>query len=69
MLTNQKTLLERIAQGESSRIRGPRRTALMWIIASGFMLMRLVSRLSLTIYVTGPISGLTHGPSRSMCTS
>lgn len=41
----------------------------MWIIASGFMLMRLVSRLSLTIYVTGPISGLTHGPSRSMCTS
>ena len=36
----------------------------MWLEVSGFMLMRLVSRLSLASNLAWPISGLTQGPSR-----
>ena len=49
MLTKQEVLLERGAQMESSRVREPRRTALpqSWLAVLGFMVMGLVSRLSL----------------------
>ena len=54
MLTKQETLLGRGAQMESRRVREPRRTALPHGSVSGFMVMRLVSRLSLA----------NQGPSR-----
>ena len=53
MLTKQETLLGRGAWVESSRVREPRRTTLPWV--SGFMVMGLVSRLSL-------VNQLTQGP-------
>ena len=48
MLTKQETLLEKGTWVESSRVREPRRTALplAWL-AVGFIVMGLVSRLSL----------------------
>ena len=49
MLTKQEILLGEGAQMESSRVREPRRTALpqSWLAVLGFMVMGLVSRLSL----------------------
>ena len=47
MLTKQEILLGKGAQAESSRVREPRRTALPRGSVSGFMLMGLVSGLSL----------------------
>ena len=47
MLTKQEILLERGTEVESSRVREPRRTAVTWLAVSGFMVMELVSRLSL----------------------
>ena len=46
MLTKQEILLGRGAQAESSRVREPSRTALPFAVF-GFMVMGLVSRLSL----------------------
>ena len=51
MLTRQEILLGKGARAESSRVREPRKTALLqWLTVSGFMVMRLVSRLSLANY-------------------
>ena len=49
VLSKQETLLGRGIQVESSGVREPRRTALpaTWLTVSGFMVMGLVSRLSL----------------------
>ena len=50
MLTKQETLLGRGAWVESSRVRKPKRTALpraTWLAVSGFMVMGLISGLSL----------------------
>ena len=47
MLTKQEILLGNGAWVESSRGREPRRTALPWLAVSGFMVMGLVSGLSL----------------------
>ena len=49
MLTKQEILLGKGTQIESSRVRKPRRTALprTWLAVSGFMVMGLVSGLSL----------------------
>ena len=47
VLTKQEILLGRGAQAESSRVREPSRTALPCAVL-GFMMMGLVSRLSLT---------------------
>ena len=46
MLTKQEILLGKGTRVESSRVREPRSTAL-WLAVSGFMVMELVSRLSL----------------------
>ena len=46
VLTRQEILLGRDTQVQSRRVRGLRRTAL-WLSVSGFMVMGLVSRLSL----------------------
>ena len=52
MLTKQEILLGKGTQVESNRVREPRRTALSgsvgWLSVSGFMVMGLVSRWSLT---------------------
>ena len=48
MLTKQEIFLGKGAWGESSRVREPRKTALpQWLTVSGFMVMGLVSGLSL----------------------
>ena len=47
MLTKQEILLGKGTRVESSRVREPRRTALPWLAVSGFMVMGLVSGLSL----------------------
>ena len=48
MQTEQEILLERGTQVESRRVREPRRAALpLWLEVSGFMVMGLVSGLSL----------------------
>ena len=50
MLIKQEILLGKGTSVESSRVREPRRTALphgSWLTVSGFMVMGLVSRLSL----------------------
>ena len=55
MLTKLGTLLERGAQAESSRVMEPKRTALPPGSVSDFMVMGLVSRLSLTNHLAWPI--------------
>ena len=45
-LTKQENLLRRGAWAKSSRVRGPRRTALPHVTVSDFTVMVLVSRLS-----------------------
>ena len=47
MLTKQEILLGKGIRVESSRVREPRRTAVTWLAVSGFMVMGLVSGLSL----------------------
>ena len=47
MLKKQEILLGKGAQVESRRVREPKRTALLWLAVSGFMVMGLVSGLSL----------------------
>ena len=47
MLTKQEILLGKGTRVESSRVREPRRTALPQLTTSGFMVMGLVSGLSL----------------------
>ena len=47
MLTKQEILLGKGTQVESSRVREPRRTAVTRLAVSGFMVMGLVSGLSL----------------------
>ena len=47
MLIKQEILLGRGARVESSRVREPGRTAVTWLAVLGFMVMGLVSRLSL----------------------
>ena len=48
MLTKQEILLGKSTLAESSRVREPRRTALQnWVAVLGFMVMELVSGLSL----------------------
>ena len=47
VLTKQEILLGKDTQVESSRVREPRRTAVTWLAVSGFMVMGLVSGLSL----------------------
>ena len=47
MLKKQEILLGKGAQVESRRVREPKRTALLWLAVSGFMVMGLVSRLPL----------------------
>ena len=47
MLIKQEMLLGRGAWVESSRVREPGRTAVTWLAASGFMVMGLVSGLSM----------------------
>ena len=47
VLTKQEILFGRGPWAESSRVREPRRTAATWLAVLGFMLMVLVSRLSL----------------------
>ena len=50
MLTKQEPLLEEVTRAESSRVREPKRTAqprAAWLAVSGFMVMGLVSGLSL----------------------
>ena len=47
MLTKQEILMVRAVQAESNRVREPRRTALPHGSVLGFMVMGLVSRLSL----------------------
>ena len=49
--TKQETLLGRGARAESSRVREPRRTALLRGLKSGFMVMGLVSRLALASHL------------------
>ena len=51
MLTKQEILLGKGTRVESSRVREPRSTAL-WLAVSGFMVMELVSRLSLANHLT-----------------
>ena len=63
MLTKLETLLERGAQAESSRVMEPKRTALPPGSVSDFMVMGLVSRLSLTNHLACSISGLIQGSS------
>ena len=47
VLKKQEILLGKGAQVESRRVREPKRTALLWLAVSGFMVMGLVSGLSL----------------------
>ena len=47
VLTKQEILLGKDTRADSSRVRGPRRTALPRLTVLGFMVMGLVSRLSL----------------------
>ena len=60
ILTKQKTLLGTDAWGEEKLIRGTQKNCVaMWLTVLGFMVMGLVSRLSLV----WPIFGLTQGVS------
>ena len=63
MLTKLETLLERGAQAESSRVMEPKRTTLPPGSVSSFMVMGLVSRLSLTNRLAWPILWLRVLPS------
>ena len=47
VLTKQEILLGKGTRAESRRVREPRRTAVTWLAVSGFMVMGLVSGLSL----------------------
>ena len=47
VLKKQEILLGKGAQVESRRVREPKRTALLWLAVSGFMVMGLVSGWSL----------------------
>ena len=64
MLTKQETLLGRSAREESRRIAEPRRTALPQFTVSGFLVMGLVSTLSLGNH-SNPGSSLVVCPSLS----
>ena len=57
MLTKQEILLGKGTRVESSRVREPRRTALPWLTVSDFMVMGLVSRLSLANHSDSVFSG------------
>ena len=59
-LTKQEPLLGRGTRAESSRVREPRRTALPRGSVSGFMVMGLVSRWSLTNHSNSVFPGGTH---------
>ena len=61
MQTEQEILLERGTQVESRRVREPRRAALpLWLEVSGFMVMGLVSRLSLASHSDWVFPGGAH---------
>ena len=62
MLTKQNTLLGRGTWVENSRVRESRSSA-RWLAVSGFLVMELVSGLSLANHLAKPIFGLAHGPS------
>ena len=63
-LTKQKTLLESGVWAESSWVREPENcSATDWLTVSGFMVMGLVSGLSLASRLAWPMFGLTQGPS------
>ena len=57
MLTKQEILLGKGPRVESSRVREPRRTAVTWLAVSGFMVMGLVSGLSLANHSDSVLSG------------
>ena len=48
MLTKQEILLGKGTGAESSRVREPRKSSVIWLAVSGFIVMGLFSRLSLT---------------------
>ena len=60
MLTKQEILLGKGTRVESSRVREPRRTAVTWLAVSGFMVMGLVSGLSLANHSDSVLSGGAH---------
>ena len=60
MLTKQEILLGKDTRADSSRVRGPRRTALPRLTVLGFMVMGLVSRLSLANHYDRVLPGGTH---------
>ena len=51
VLRKQETLLGRGVRAESNRVMEPRRITVMWLAASGFMVMGLVSSLSLASHL------------------